>query len=160
MAKVGSAGAMDASRRAAARGPSPCARPMAQVPWTVCPAVVWPFRRPPRPKAPKDRPFATRDGNWVRSLGEQKVADFLSRRGLAYEYEPPLAGLRPDFVLPEHKLVIEYWGGAGFAKYAQRMATKTARYEAEGYDVVHLVPLHLRELERVLRDELGTRGIL
>lgn len=124
----------------------------------------WRFwRRRPAPAArrhPKSRPFATRDGVWVRSLGEQKVANFLSRRGVAYRYEPRLEGLRPDFLLPGPGVVIEYWGGAGFSRYAQRMAEKTRRYEAAGYTVVHLVPLHLRDLERVLDGELRRLGVL
>lgn len=110
----------------------------------------------------KGRTFGTRDGVWVRSLGEKRIADFLSRRAIRYQYEPAVEGLRPDFVLPDRDppIVIEYWGGAGFADYADRMATKTARYEAAGYDVLHLVPANLRELERVLRDELHRRGAL
>ena len=125
----------------------------------------WPFRRPrptPQPpprRHPRGRPFPTRDDVWVRSLGEQRVADFLSRRGVPYEYEPRVEGLRPDFLLPEHRIIIEYWGGAGFPRYAARMAEKTARYEAAGYRVVHLVPLHLRELERVLDGELRRSGV-
>jgi hypothetical protein len=116
-------------------------------------------RQTPPPNGP---PFATRDGIWVRSLGEQRIADFLSRRRVRYEYEPRVVGLRPDFLLPDATppVVIEYWGGAGFRSYSDRMVEKTARYEAAGYDVVHLVPLNLRELERVLRDELRARGFL
>lgn len=96
----------------------------------------------------------------MRSLGEQRVANFLSRRGVDYRYEPRVEGLRPDFLLPEPRIVIEYWGGAGFSRYAERMADKTARYEAAGYRVVHLVPLHLRDLERVLDEELRRLGVL
>ncbi len=124
------------------------------VPW-------WPFRRcTPSPEPPRDRPFPTRDGLWVRSLGEQRVANFLSRRGVAYDYEPPEEGLRPDFRVRGTNVLIEYWGGAGFRDYAARMEAKTARFEAAGFDVVHLVPLHLRDLERVLGEELGKRGVL
>lgn len=123
---------------------------------------MWPFSsRPlPRPLHPKGRPFPTRDGTWVRSYGEQRVANLLSRRGLRYEYEPLVEGLRPDFLLPEHKLIVEYWGGAGFRRYAARMAKKTERFEAAGYRVVHMVPLHLRDLERVLVGELRRFGVL
>lgn len=124
----------------------------------------WRFWRrgpaPDRPRPPRDRPFPTRDGAWVRSLGEQKVADFLSRRGVPYRYEPEVEGLRPDFLLPGAGVVIEYWGGAGFPRYAARMEEKTRRYEAAGYAVVHLVPMHLRELERVLDGELRRLGVL
>lgn len=123
----------------------------------------WPLRRrraEPPTRPPRSRPFATRDGVWVRSLGEQRVANFLSRRGVPYVYEARVEGLRPDFLLPEHRVVVEYWGGAGFSRYAERMAEKTARYEAAGYAVVHLVPLQLREVERVLDGELRRLGVL
>lgn len=121
---------------------------------------MWPFRRRAAPPHPKDRRFPTRDGIWVRSLGEQRIANLLSRRGIAYEYEPALLGFRPDFVLRDHHVVIEYWGGAGFDGYAAHAAKKIAAYEDAGYAVVSLVPVNLRYLERELLDRLQDVGAL
>lgn len=88
------------------------------------------------------------------------MANFLSRRGVAYAYEPRVEGKRPDFRVEGTKVLIEYWGGAGHHRYEQRMAEKVRLFEAAGYDVVSLVPLNLREIERVLDGELRARGIL
>ncbi len=111
---------------------------------------------------PKGRPFATRDGVWVRSHGEQRIADFLSRRNIPYAYEPHVAGYRPDFVLRDYPVLIEYFGGAGWRRYAEKAAKKIDAYEAEGFEVISLVPLNLRDIERELLErfaELGVRGV-
>ncbi len=118
-------------------------------------------RRSPIEKPPKDRPFGTRvAGLWVRSLGEQRIANFLSRRGVDFDYEPNIADLRPDFVLPAHRIIIEYWGGAGFQKYEDHMVEKIDRYEREGYRVISIFPVQLGDLERQLRDGLVEAGVL
>lgn len=109
--------------------------------------------------APKGRPFATRDGTWVRSHGEQRIADFLSRRGIPYSYEPHIAGYRPDFVLRDHPVIIEYFGGVGWSKYTDKAARKVDAYEAEGFHVIPLVPLNLRDIETELRDRLAELGV-
>lgn len=109
--------------------------------------------------APKGRPFATRDGIWVRSHGEQRIADFLSRRNVAYSYEPALAGYRPDFLLRDHAVIIEYFGGAGWRKYAEKAAKKIDAYEAAGFAVIALVPLNLRDIERELDERFRELGV-
>ncbi|MEI8064679.1 MAG: hypothetical protein WCH84_11530, partial [Verrucomicrobiota bacterium] len=55
----------------------------------------------------------------VKSHAEQKIADFLSRNGIRYEYERPIeVGIwifneelcKPDFYLPDYDVYVEYWG--------------------------------------------------
>lgn len=78
---------------------------------------------------------------------------------MSFAYEPKVAGgLRPDFLI-EGRVIVEYWGGAGFRSYANRMAIKTSRYEAHGFKVIHLMPIHLWELEVELARQLRAAGI-
>lgn len=109
---------------------------------------------------PKDRRYATRDeGLWVRSHGEQRIANWLSRRGVAFQYEPPIEGMRPDFLISGTNIVVEYWGGAAYQGYEKRMVRKLRKYARAGIDVVSLFPAHLHELEDVLEAELRHRGV-
>lgn len=96
----------------------------------------------------------TAAGLLVRSEPERQIADWLHARGLPFEYEAKLEGLRPDFMLPHLHAVIEYWGGPGFTRYARRMVEKTAVYEAAGWHVIHVVQTNLWELGRVLSEGL------
>ncbi len=104
--------------------------------------------------------FQARDGTWVRSRPEMRIANWLNLHGIEYEYEPSVEGMRPDFQVVGTSILIEYWGGAGFRDYAQRMEAKIAKYEAAGYDVVSLFSVHLWELDRVLADEMSRRGLI
>lgn len=99
------------------------------------------------------------DGLWVRSHGEQRIADWLSRRGVPFQYEPKVCGKRPDFRIEGHKVLVEYWGGAGFPDYEARMLAKIERFEADGWTVVSLFSIHLHELEQVLERELRNAGV-
>lgn len=110
---------------------------------------------------PKGRPLPTRDGLWVASKGEQRIANWLSAVDLAYAYEPEIAGgLTPDFHLEGTDVVIEYWGLAGQPSYEARMLEKIERYEDHGYTVVSLFPGQLKDLELILEDALEDAGVL
>ncbi len=110
---------------------------------------------------PKGRPLPTRDGLWVASKGEQRIANWLSARGLAYAYEPEVAGgLTPDFHLEGTDVVIEYWGLASQPAYEARMLEKIETYREHGYTVVSVFPGQLRDLEAILEDELRDAGVL
>lgn len=56
------------------------------------------------------RSLQTLRGEMVRSPAEVRIANHLHKRAIPYEYEPMIQGFRPDFYLPEHGIVIEYWG--------------------------------------------------
>lgn len=109
---------------------------------------------------PSGRPLQARDGTWVASQGERRIANWLAAQGIAYRYEPEMAGgLTPDFHLEGTDVVIEYWGLAGEPSYEERMLEKLEQYEAHGIEVVSLFPAHLHEIEDVVERELDERGI-
>ncbi len=116
-------------------------------------------RQPPDRRHPKARPYPTAVGLWVRSYGEQRVANELARRGIRFEYEPPVLEYRPDFRIKGTRVLVEYWGGAGHENYANHMVDKIKAYEAAGWQVVSIFPIHLHELGRVLDRELAAAGI-
>lgn len=120
------------------------------------------LRRPAVPDAerPRSRPYATRrEGLWVQSEGERRIANWLESRGVPFRYEPEVAGLRPDFQVEGTKVLIEYWGMASDEGYERRMVRKIRRYEAAGYHVVSLFPAHVHEIEKVLAEELARAGV-
>lgn len=113
--------------------------------------------QPPSPQ--RDR--RARDGTWVASEGERRIADWLHERSIAYRYEPELAGgLTPDFHVEGTDVLVEYWGMSGEPGYEDRMAEKMEIYEEHGYDVVGLFPNHVHEMDEVLERELAERGII
>lgn len=120
-----------------------------------------PHRGPSTEDHPPDRPYPTRDGLWVASKGERAIADWLAREGVAYAYEPELAGgLTPDFHVEGTDTVIEYWGLVGDPDYEERMAEKIEQYEDHGYEVVSVFPSHLDRVGEVLEVELDGLGVL
>lgn len=120
-----------------------------------------PHRGPSTEDHPPDRPYPTRDGLWVASKGERAIADWLSRAGVEYAYEPELAGgLTPDFHVEGTDVVIEYWGLVGDPDYEERMAEKIDQYAEHGYEVVSVFPAHLDRVGEVLEVELLRSGIV
>lgn len=110
---------------------------------------------------PPGRPLQARDGTWVASKGERRIANWLDAHGVGYRYEPEMAGgLTPDFHIEGTDVVVEYWGLAGQDSYEERMLEKIEQYEDHGIDVVSLFPAHLHEMEDVLETELDRRGVL
>jgi len=73
-------------------------------------------------------PSVTLTGQSVRSRSEKVIADYLTRNSIAYSYEATAMTndwfifkskiSRPDFFLPQYKLVIEYWGLGRFSRRA------------------------------------------
>jgi hypothetical protein len=98
------------------------------------------------------RSLHTRRGDLVRSPAEVRIADHLFARGIRYEYEPMIQGYRPDFYLPDHGVVIEYWGMD--ARGSPHRRKKTAAYLRNGYSLVSLEPGKEVGLERDLDRQL------
>lgn len=98
------------------------------------------------------RSLQTRGGEMVRSPAEVRIANHLYKRGIPYEYEPMIQGFRPDFYLPEHGIVIEYWGMDERGSPHRR--TKTRAYLSNGYALVSLEPGKDVPLERDLDRQL------
>lgn len=123
--------------------------------------VAWGRRSDPTGDHPPGRPLQARDGTWVASEGERRIADWLHARGLAYRYEPTMAdGLTPDFHLEGSRVVVEYWGMARHDECEDRMVAKLEQCEEHGVDVVSVFPAHLHDLDEQLERELGRRGLL
>jgi very-short-patch-repair endonuclease len=99
------------------------------------------------------RTLLTEGGERVRSQAEVRIANALRRRGMRYVYEPRICGFRPDFFLPDHRIIIEYWG-LDEPAYNQRRRTKTAAYLREGYKLVSLGPNKGISVERDLDRQL------
>jgi hypothetical protein len=105
-------------------------------------------------------------GEEVKSDGEQKIADFLTRNGVRYEYERLIeAGVwiftekvsRPDFYLPDYDVYLEYWGMVDVAnehdraKYVRSMKWKMRQYHELGLRFISIYPRNLRNLDWVFR---------
>lgn len=93
-------------------------------------------------------------GDLVRSRAEARIANVLHRSGIAYDYEPIIAGFRPDFYVPAWDLVIEYWG-LDTPEYNERRRVKTLAYLSEGHKLLSLEPRHWAALEDKLTRKLA-----
>lgn len=109
----------------------------------------------PDPGWEKARTIPTARGDLVRSWGEARVADWLHARGIRYEYEPLVAGRRPDFYLPDLGVIVEY-SGVEKEEYARRHAEKMRAYRAARIPVIELGGKKWGEMERGLEKALHT----
>lgn len=100
----------------------------------------------------RGRHVQTLRGDLVRSPAEARIADYLYARGLHYEYEADVRGFRPDFYLPDHGIVVEYWGMQPKGHPMRRR--KTGAYLGAGYRLVSLEPGKEVGLEADLRRQL------
>jgi len=90
--------------------------------------------------------------NSYKSGGERKIAAFLDRAGIKFEYEAGVAirerGYQriwyPDFKLPEYNLFIEYLGIEQSPQYDQKSNYKLKTYQTNGIDVLALYPQDLK----------------
>ena len=111
----------------------------------------------PDPDWEKARTIPTARGDLVRSWGEAKVADWLHARGVRYEYEPLVAGRRPDFLLPDLGVLVEY-SGVEKEDYARRHAERMMAYAEAGVPVIVLQGKKWTDLERRLDEGLRRWG--
>jgi len=108
----------------------------------------------------------TLNGEKVRSKAEKHIANYLSSRGISYEYETPvkskgwLGGKKisnPDFYLPEYNVYVEYWGLVDAddrrvrEKYIRTMKWKMKQYYENGIKFVSIYPSNLSNLDWVFR---------
>jgi DNA helicase-4 len=71
----------------------------------------------------------TLDDKEVKSKAEKRIGDFLFEHDIPYLYEMPFSVddghvIRPDFYLPAHKVVLEYYGLLGDAEYEKSIGYK------------------------------------
>jgi len=93
------------------------------------------------------RGMYSRQGPVYKSKGEERIADYLVERNIAFQYEYPLAimdrGLvriwYPDFRLPEYNMIIEYFGMNANTSYNEQIAHKIRTYQEAGIDGIYLL---------------------
>ncbi|HUI86082.1 MAG TPA: zinc-ribbon domain-containing protein [Nitrososphaerales archaeon] len=106
-------------------------------------------------------PSKTLKGETVKSHAEQKIADYLTRNGVRYEYEHgaqtnalifKTTFARPDFYLPDYNVYIEYWGLVGVDKdYRRIMKWKMAQYHENNIKFISIYPDNMNNLDWVFR---------
>lgn len=99
------------------------------------------------------------DGTLVQSDGERRIANHLTRQGIAYRYDERFRilegyAIRPDFYLPEFNVYIEYWG-MDTADYKIGMLKKQKLYQQEGKQVISLGFEDKSHLEALLEQKLS-----
>ncbi len=118
----------------------------------------------PQNKQEYGQPSYTLRGEVVRSEAEASIADWFTRRGIQYQYEPPLmdglilkkARFYADFFLPQFNTYVEYWGLAyKESQYMQKMRYKMDYYRSRGLRLVSIYPNNLSNLDSLLKQELG-----
>lgn len=108
-------------------------------------------------------------GEYVKSRGEQLIANFLFEHDVAYLYERNHwwkgRNYRPDFTLEGRNIVIEYFGLAGDPSYDEQIEQKR-KYWAEkpdwhllGYGPELVGALGEHGLEAKLRNDLEAKGV-
>ena len=109
-------------------------------------------------KVELNKTIRAKDGTFVQSDGERKIAEFLSRHGIVYRYDERMRiidgyAIRPDFYLSEYDLYIEYWG-MDTIDYKIGMLKKLKLYQQQGKKLVSVYREDRPHLEEVLRKKL------
>jgi len=124
-------------------------------------------------KVTSKKTIKSNDGQMVQSEGERMIANFLFRHQIDYDYdkqitlqgnEPDKNGLtkrwvRPDFLLPEFALVIEYWGRRGEPDYDKDMALKKRLYAESKTKYISFSPNDLPKINEFLKNKLNKQGL-
>ena len=100
----------------------------------------------------------TRDGTWVQSDGERKIAEILAAANIRYRYDERFRildgyAIRPDFYLPEFDIYIEYWG-MDTADYKIGMLKKQKLYQQQGKKLISLYPKDKPQMRERLLEKL------
>lgn len=106
-------------------------------------------------------PSSTLRGETVRSLSEQRIADYFTQNGIRYMYEASAQTdtlifkrtfAHPDFYLPDHGVYVEFWGLAKVSKkYRRIMRFKMGEYRKNKIRYVSLYPDNLANLDWIFR---------
>jgi hypothetical protein len=112
----------------------------------------------------------TKKGYWVRSTGEQIVADTLFELGLSFEYERPWRGennrdtREPDFTIYHkgHIYIWEHLGMLGNSQYRRKHERNRNWYESYGYKLIESEDppgfgkyISKEEVKRIVRSRLN-----
>ena len=98
------------------------------------------------------------------SAGEKKVADFLKKKGLDFDYQKPIIVRHddkvsiwyPDFYLNDFNIVIEYFGMVEKFSYVKSMKYKQAIFHKEKINFISIYPemLQHEDFEDVLWEKI------
>lgn len=111
-----------------------------------------------------NKTIQARDGTIVQSVGERRIAEWLTAHGIAYRYDSKFRiigqfQIRPDFYLPELDLYIEYWG-LDTPRYKMSMYKKRMLYQQEGKRFISVYPKDLPVLNRLMTAKLRHYGFI
>ncbi|MCE7734464.1 MAG: hypothetical protein GPJ54_06275 [Candidatus Heimdallarchaeota archaeon] len=103
----------------------------------------------------------TLKGHMVRSKGEKRIADWLYSHKIKYKYEPKLSKFVPDFFLPEHGVLIEYYGLANASgiigiNYRKKIDHKRKYFNSLSVILLELYQDDLSHLDHIIPDLLQT----
>ena len=109
-------------------------------------------------KVELQKKIRTKDGTWVQSDGERRIAEILAAENIRYRYDERFRildgyAIRPDFYLPEFDVYIEYWG-MDTADYKIGMLKKQKLYQQQGKKLVSLYPKDKPQMRELLMGKL------
>lgn len=100
----------------------------------------------------------------VRSKSEKAIADCLNEMRVAYKYEKHFyfwkTTLKPDFYLPEYKVVIEFWGIMNSEKYRDKMVFKKELYDKHWLRCIDIFAEMIRDPKKKQIDMVKTKKYL
>ncbi|MBN1671699.1 MAG: HEAT repeat domain-containing protein [Kiritimatiellae bacterium] len=110
-------------------------------------------------KVELNKTIQARDGTFVQSDGERRIAESLAKHGIRYRYDERIRiidgyAVRPDFYLPEFDVYIEYWG-MDTADYRIGMLKKQKLYQQQGKRLISLYRKDKPRLEESLAKKLA-----
>ena len=110
-------------------------------------------------KVELQKKIRTKDGTWVQSDGERRIAEVLATASIRYRYDERFRildgyAIRPDFYLPERDVYVEYWG-MDTADYKIGMLKKQQLYQQQGKKLISLYPEDKPDIQNILFDKLG-----
>ena len=100
-----------------------------------------------------------RDGTFVQSDGERRIAEYLSRHGITYRYDERIRiidgyAIRPDFYLSEFDIYIEYWG-MDTIDYKIGMLKKLKLYQQQGKRLISIYREDKHLMDEILNKKLS-----
>ena len=110
------------------------------------------------------RTYKTISGLTVRSKSEARIANYLSKHNLQFEYEKEIEifgnKYRPDFYLPKYNIYIEFFGLSHIPSYKEKCDEKKSSYAKAKIICIYLYHKGSKNLEWILEKELTKNRII